>query len=66
MKNKMNIAEWARLNGMTPEEFKHEMVLTMASIGSMDMDRLADGDGYEIAYHCGFGESAYQVIVKKI
>jgi len=33
MNNKINITEWARFNEMIPEEFKHEIVLTMASIG---------------------------------
>lgn len=56
MNNKMNIAEWARLNEMSPEEFKHEMVLTMAGIGSMDLDKLNGVN--ELTYHCGFGEFA--------
>jgi hypothetical protein len=64
MNNKMNIAEWARLNEMTPEEFKHEMVLTMAGIGSIDLDKLNDDN--DVSYRCGFGKFAYQVIVRKL
>lgn len=65
MNNKMNIAEWARLNEMSPEEFKHEIVLTMAGIGSMDIEQ-SQFQGNLFVYECGFSDSAYQVIVRKI
>lgn len=65
MINKMNITEWAGLNEMTPEEFKHEIVLTMASIGSMDIEQ-SQFEGNLFVYDCGFSDSAYQVIVRKL
>lgn len=65
MKNKMNIAEWARLNEMSPEEFNHEIVLTMAGIGSMDLSKM-DNNADGITYHCGFDEFSYEVTVKKM
>jgi hypothetical protein len=36
----------------------------MASIWSMDLDKLKHGN--EIAYRCGLGENSYQVIVRKL
>lgn len=65
MENKINISEWARLNGMTtPEEFKHEIVLIMAGIGSIDIDTQTECD--TAIYKCGFGDRAYHVIVRKL
>jgi hypothetical protein len=58
----MNIAEWARLNGMSPEEFEHEIVLTMSGIA----DKHLDYQGEVMIYKCGFGEYAYEVIVRKL
>lgn len=38
----MNISEWANHNGMTPNEFKNEIVMTMAAIGTMELDAKSD------------------------
>ena len=43
----MNISEWARHNGMTPDEFKGEIVATMAAIGTMEL--AAKGDDSDMA-----------------
>lgn len=37
----MDIKEWANINGMTPDEFKNEIVITMAAIASMELDKSA-------------------------
>ena len=42
----MDIAEWAKLNGMDIEQFKDEIAKTMAVIGSIELDEKEDkGEG---------------------
>lgn len=41
----MKIEQWAKLNGITPEEFKKEIFTCAACLGAMDLDaRGADKD----------------------
>ena len=34
----MKIEEWAKINGMTPDEFKKEVFTYAACLGAMDFD----------------------------
>jgi hypothetical protein len=39
---KMDIAEWADKNGLSPEQFIHELVNTIGAIGAMELDEKGD------------------------
>jgi hypothetical protein len=42
---KVNIDQWAKMNNLTPEEFKKEVFTMAAALGAMDLDgRGADSD----------------------
>ena len=42
---KVDIEQWAKMNNLTPEEFKKEVFTMAAALGAMDLDdRGADSD----------------------
>ena len=61
---KMNISEWANLNGMTPDEFKNEIAATMAAVGGMELDGENNTDDSEgVAFNVEDSSYRYKVVV---
>jgi hypothetical protein len=60
----MNITEWALLNEMSPDEFKNEIVDTMAAIGTMEMDA-SDYFSDMVVWTVEYQGKPVQVIVRK-
>lgn len=62
---KINIPEWAKVNGMTPEQFKNEIAETMATVGAMELE--AKGDESDMVVWTIRDEAGpIQVIVRRV
>ena len=61
----MNISELAKLNGFSKEEFKEEIVLTMAAIGSLEIERV-EGDADMAVWTVDFDGKHIQVTVRRV
>ena len=59
----MNIKEWAKINNLTPEQFKNDIAEIMAAIGTMDID---DKPGKSMAvWTLSDSKGPIQVIVRR-
>jgi len=58
----MDLKEWADINNYSPEEFIHELTVTMAAVGSMDMDN-ACTDVFH--YFRGADELSFTITVER-
>jgi len=61
----VNISEWAKLNGFSKEEFKKEIVLTMAAIGSLEIENV-ERDADMAVWTVDFDGKHVQVAVRRI
>lgn len=47
---KLNYAKYAEINGMTPEDFKQEVMITCGAIMSKEMDDTPDSDAMRFTF----------------
>lgn len=59
-----SIDNWARRNGMTPEEFKREVFTSAAAIGAMEIDKRGD-DGEALRFTCADSVGGITVYIKR-
>jgi hypothetical protein len=62
---KMNITEWANKNGLTPEQFIHELVNTIGAIGAMELDEKGDESDL-VAWTIQDNIGLLQVMVRRV
>jgi len=62
----MNIKEWAKINNLTPDEFKTEIASFMAVIGSMELDSVENKDQSNgVTFSVSDSAYDYKVIVTR-
>lgn len=62
MKQEINIIEYAKINGMTPDEFENDIVNTLVALCSMKLDKnMSNG----ITFSVDSPEYTYKVVVSR-
>lgn len=61
---KQNIKEWAKINGLSPTEFRNEIFMYVAALGTMEIDNINDGSD-TVIHTTNDGKSDIQVIVRR-
>lgn len=62
MKQEINIIEYAKINGMSPDEFENDMVNTLVALCSMKLDKnMANG----ITFSVDSQDYNYKVVVSR-